>query len=126
MCLMLMCSTCENGNDNHFYVMIQNQSDSDMYLCTLLTNVEGKCTLEYGGSTLEKNSVFIWQPFNISIEREMGSKSVLEFYLVNPNHYNEQGVFFDCDSITIKNDIVRHCRLTLEDLRRMNFTVTYP
>ena len=124
MCLVLMSSTCQNDDKNHFYITLKNQSDNDIYLCLPFTNFEDKCTLSRGG-ILEKNSIFEWQPYNFSIERSLRGGGVLEFYFVNPNHYNEHNVFYDCDSIPIKNDILRHYRLTLEDLQRMNWTVIY-
>ncbi len=123
MCL-LMSSTCKKDN-NHFYITIQNQSDNDVYLCGLATNFEGKCTL-HRFSIIEKNSTLEYCPFNNSIEKSLRGGGVLEFYLVNPNHYNAHNVFYDCDSIPIKNDILKHYQLTLEDLQQMNWTVEYP
>ena len=125
MCLTLLSSTCQSDDNSHSYITLKNQSENDICLCLLFTNVEGKCTLSRGG-ILEKNSIFEWNPFNFSIERSLRGGGVLEFYLVNPNHYNEHNVFYDCDSIPIKNDILKHYRLTLEDLRQMNFTVVFP
>jgi hypothetical protein len=128
-CLALMSSTCQkDDDDSHFYITIKNQSDSDVYICLLFTNFEGGCSLDNGDSALEKNSVLEFHPYNFSIERELGSgsKSVLELYFVNPNQYNEQGIFYDCDSIPVKNDVLKHYRLTLEDLKQCNFTITYP
>jgi hypothetical protein len=34
--------------------------------------------------------------------------------------------FYTGDSTNIKNDILGYCKLTMEDLQRMNFTVVYP
>lgn len=121
-CLVLMSSSCEKRN---YYIILKNQSDNDIYLCRLSTNFEGNCSLGRDG-ILEKNSIFEWKPYNFSIERSLGGGGVLDFYFVNPNHYDELYVFYDCDSIPIKNDILRHYQLTLEDLQRMNWTVIYP
>jgi hypothetical protein len=123
--LMLISSTCQREDDNHFVVTLKNQSDNDVYLCTRFTNHEGKCTLDRGG-TLEKHSVIEFRPFNFSFERELGKNSILELYFVNPNQYNAHGIFYDCDSISIKNDVLKHYHLTLEDLQRMNWTIVYP
>jgi hypothetical protein len=124
-----MSSTCQDRNDKHFYITIKNQSDKDVFFCKLFTKFNGtytKCNLNRLG-VLEKNSIKEYQPFNFSIERTLGKGQVIELYLVNPNHYNEHGTFFyDCDSISIKNDILAHYRLTLEDLQQMNWTVVYP
>lgn len=67
----------------------------------------------------------MYRPFNGKIEKELGKSGVLEFYLVNPSHYNEANVFYDCDSISIKNDILMHYKLTLKDLESMNWEVVY-
>lgn len=125
--LVLMTSACEDKDTSHFYITIKNQSENDVHICSLFTNTEGKCTLSKGG-TLEKNSEYEFRPYNTSIERQLGggSKSVLELYLVNPDQYNEHGAFYDCDLVSMKNDILKHYKLTLEDLRQMNFTITYP
>jgi len=125
-CLMLMSSTCEDND--HYYITFENLTDYDIYLCTRgTTSFDGihiKCNLGRF-HTLEKNSTFKWSPFNISIEREMGRNSVLEFYCVNPDMYNEPSPY-DCDSIPIKNDILMHYELTLKDLQRMNWRIVYP
>ena len=127
MYLVLMSSTCNNENNKHFYVTIQNQSDNDVDMCSLFTNIESQCTL-IPLSVIEKNSVFEWQPFpRYSIEQGLSGKwgsGILEFYLVN--NRQPQGGFYDCDSIPIKNDILKHYKLTLADLQQMNWTVVYP
>jgi len=121
-----MFSNCKNYYDSPSYITIHNQSDNDIYLCLLFTNWEGECTLDRGGSTLKKNSIFEWQPFGFSIERSLRGGGILEFYFVNPNHYNEHHVFYACNLITVKNEILMHYRLTLEDLQRMNWMIVYP
>ena len=120
MCLMLMSSTCENDNNRHFEITFKNQSDSSVDLAERGT-YDGRCAL-IPITVIEKNSVFQWRPFNASIERELGNSGILELFFVN--NRQPQG-FYDCDSIPIKNDILRHYQLTLKDLQRMNFTVTY-
>jgi hypothetical protein len=49
-----------------------------------------------------------------------------EIYIIDPNHYNDPNVFYDCDSIEIKNTVLKHYVLTLDDLKKNNFTITYP
>jgi hypothetical protein len=121
-----MSSTCQNGNDSHFYITIKNQSDKDMILA-YTSHYKGMCALSRK-EIIEKNSVFEYRPYNWSIERVLGrgSETVLELYFVNPDKFNEPADLYDCDSIPIKNDILRHYKLTLEDLERSNFTITYP
>jgi hypothetical protein len=129
-----MSSTCESKKNLHYSVTLINQSDYDVYLCMPSTSFYGeyiddvkylKCNLNRF-YILEKNSTEEYQPFNYSIERELGSSQVLDWYFVSSKHYNAPLVFYDCDSISIKNDILAHYQLALEDLRQMNWTVVYP
>jgi hypothetical protein len=123
-----MSSTCQNEDESHFYITVKNQSDSDVYLARKgIYPYYEKCFMDTI-TNLTKHSSFEFQPYNISIERVLGrgSKTVLELYFVNPNHFNKPDEFYDCDSIPIKNDILRHYKLTLEDLQRMNWRITYP
>lgn len=51
-----------------------------------------------------------------------------EYYVVNPNHFNEQR-FYDCDSLFVKNDVLKHFQLSGKDLdylKANDFTLTYP
>jgi len=123
---LLMSSTCQNEDKNHFYITIKNRSNNDVYLART-GYYKGKCSLGIM-EILEKNSVFEYRPYNWSIERVLGrgSETVLELYFVNPDKFNEPADLYDCDSIPIKNDILRHYQLTLEDLRRMNWTIVFP
>ncbi|MDL2308064.1 hypothetical protein LJC68_02095 [Bacteroidales bacterium OttesenSCG-928-B11] len=122
-CLTLVSSTCENGNDTHYYIIIQNQSDKDIDMCSRsYIPFENLCAL-IPEAVIKANSKFEFQPFNSSIEKSMETSSVLELYFIN--NRQAQG-FYDCDSIYIKNDILAYYTLTLDDLRRMNWTVVYP
>lgn len=50
-----------------------------------------------------------------------------EFYIVDPANFNE-GTFYNCDSIELRNIILRHYVITesdLDNLRANNFTITY-
>jgi len=121
--LVLLASACRD--DGHYFITFKNLSDNDVDLCNKATHFDGiytKCAL-IKFHTLEKNSIFEWQPFRFSIERELGGSRELELFFVN--NRQPQG-FYDCDSIFIKNDVLKHLRLTLEDLQRMNFTITFP
>jgi len=123
--LILLASACRD--DGHYFITFKNLSNEDVYLCLLTTVFDGssnKCGLGRF-HILEKNSVFEWQPFRFSFERELGSSRELELFIVNPKKFNPPHPF-DCDSIFIKNDVLKHLRLTLEDLQRMDFTITFP
>ena len=125
LCLMLMSSTC--SKNDHYYVTIKNQSEDDVMVARMGGTVDGRCGLDpiNGGGILKGNSAREYQPFNFSIERSLG-EGILELYIVDINHFNDDTLYYDCDSIPIKNNILRHYKLTLEDLKRSNFTITYP
>ena len=123
LCFSLLSFSCENGENEHDYITIHNQSNSDVFLCLLFTDVHNKCNLSSGG-TIEKNSILKWNVYKESIEQNLKGAKSLEFYLVDPNHYNDK-VFYDCDSIGIKNNILKYYKLTLSDLKKMNWEVIY-
>ena len=100
LCLAFVVSNCENEDNSHWEVKLINKSNEDVFLCNRFT-YHGKCILESGG-TLKRNSSLMYRPFNGKIEKELGKRGVLEFYLVNPSHYNETNVFYDCDSYLLK------------------------
>lgn len=123
LCFTFFVSNCENEDNNHLYITLKNNSDYDIYLCNLFTN-SGKCNLSKGG-IIKKNSSLEYSPYNGEIESRLRDGKALEFYLVDPTHYNEHNIFYDCDSITIKNNILMHYKLTLDDLKRLNWEVVY-
>ena len=49
-----------------------------------------------------------------------------EFYVVDPVKYNTTNVFYNCDSIEVKNKILKRYSLTLDDLKKSNYTIHYP
>ncbi|MBX3164528.1 MAG: hypothetical protein KF900_08605 [Bacteroidetes bacterium] len=49
-----------------------------------------------------------------------------DFYIIDANHYNEPTVHYSCDSIEYKNKILKHYVLTADDIKKNNFTITYP
>ncbi len=130
MCLMLMSMTCEDKNDGYSRpVTIINQSDNDVYLCGRFTSFDGqvtKCNLHRISVIAKNGGTISHHSFEEGVQGGADGRPVLEFYLVNPNHYNEHNVFYDCDSIGIKNEILKQYTLTLSDLRRMNWTVVFP
>lgn len=123
LCFTFFVSNCENENNSHSFITLKNNSNEDMYLCNLFTN-SGKCNLSKGG-ILKKNSSLEYAPYNGKIESRLRDGGILEFYLVDPNNYNEHNIFYDCDSIAIKNNILMHYKLTLKDLERMNWQLVY-
>jgi len=46
-------------------------------------------------------------------------------YVVDPRKFISGTGFYDCDSIPIKNKVLKHYELTLDDLKKANFTIVY-
>ncbi len=80
---------------------------------------------QIGGPVIEPDGSF---SFNISScwENELIDGREQEFYIVDPNNYNASGVFYYCDSIEIKNTVLKHYVLTLADLQNNDFKINYP
>lgn len=123
-CLMLIPSTCKKEEDCHAYINFINQSEKDVFFSLRFTNFEENCRLD--GNKVMKNETYDWRPYNSCIEDNLNNSTPLEIYIIDSDNYNEPGVFYDCDSIGIKNDILKQYSLTLDDLRQSNFRITYP
>lgn len=128
--LLLLCFTffvfsCDNDDNYHTSITIKNHSETDIYLAVRgMYTYYGKCFMD-SIKTLERDEIFKYTPYNGNIERQLRGGGFLEFYLVNPIRFNITNEYYDCDSLTIKNDILMHYKLTLKDLERMNWEIVY-
>lgn len=123
-CLMLLSSSCEKNEDRHSYINFTNQSEKDVIFGLRSTNFEQNCCLN--GSKVMKNNSYAWRPYNSYIEDNLNSNAPLDIYIIDSDKYNSPNVFYDCDSIAIKNRILKQYTLTLDVLKQSNFTITYP
>lgn len=122
-CLILIASTCEK-EDCHYHITYKNESNKEVIFGISVPNSEGKCTID--GKLIEVDSTFKYYPFNGCIDTRLrGNTSPLEVYVVNPEDYKPNG-YYDCDSISIKYDILKKYTLTYEYLKQRDFTITYP
>lgn len=124
LCFTFFFSNCVNEDNYHEYITVKNQSEKDVYLAFKGLYYPDKCFM-HSTKTLTKGEVFEFFPYNGRIESRLKGGSTLEFYLIDPSRFNKNGEYYDCDSIAIKNDILMHYNLTLEDLERMNWQVVY-
>ena len=122
---VLTAGTC-NKEDCHPYLLIQNNSDT-----AIIIGLRGyyktdtvHCDLE--GDTLFAHQSMNFESFDVYWERQLDDERTQEFYFIDVNHYNIPGVFYDCDSILIKNTVLKYYNLTLEEAQNSNFTLTYP
>lgn len=110
-------------SDSHFSILIQNNTE-DSIIMALKFSHQYNCmlagpTIRAGGSYKLKTSSYPW-------ENRLLNGVALDIYIVDPKKINTIGKYYDCDSIEVYNKVLKHYVLTLEDLNRMNFVVTYP
>lgn len=121
---MLISTTCERKDDCHAYINFTNRSEKDVIFGLRFTNTKGNCCLN--GPKVMKNETYDFRPYKSCIEINLNSNTPLVLYIIDSDNYNSHNVFYDCDSIAIKNRILKQYKLTLDDLKKLNFTITYP
>lgn len=123
--LIMAASSCHReGPDCHHNIIFKNNS-SDTIIYTLKgTNGSGLCTMVFYSDAAPNEDVILDLP-RYCWEQELGNGKAAEMYIIDPRKFNSGTGFYDCDSMAIKNKILKHYELTLDDLRRSNFTVTY-
>jgi len=119
-----MSTTCKNeGEDCHRKITIINKSNQDIRFGRNFKDPSNKCVLSL--MILKPDSIYEMR-LRECYESRLANGRTEEIYFVDPNHYNDLNIFYSCDSIEIKNTVLKHYVLTLEDLRKMNWIVTYP
>lgn len=123
-CLMLMASTCRKDEECHSNIKFENQSEQEVIFALLFTDIEGKCVLS--GEKVMRNDICNFRPYNSCIENNLSNDNPLDIYIIDIDKYNNPVLFYDCDSVPIKNRILKQYSLTLDDLKQNDFTLTYP
>jgi hypothetical protein len=122
--LILMSGNCkEEGMDCHLHFDMINESNQDIIIALKFTDPSGKCILS--GSIMKPDSIYEYTRNNCW-ESILANGQTEEIYIVDPNNYNTPEIFYSCDSIEIKNTILKHYVLTLEDLKNADWTLIYP
>lgn len=124
MCTISLAGTCKKDDNCHKEIAIKNLSDYDLIIARRSTS-EGKCMLVGNGYTITKKSEISYKAFQSCIERKVSNDIPLEIYLVNFNKFNEGLNFYSCDSIYIKNHVLKKYTLTLDTLIQTDFTIVY-
>jgi hypothetical protein len=115
--------TCKKNADCHKKIIIKNNSNQSIIPSFKFINPDNKCILS--GSTINSGEIFederkeCW-------EIKISSSNYYELYIVDPSNYNSPNEFYSCDSIELRNTILKHYVLSLEDLKNNNFIITYP
>ena len=122
--LVLSATTCKKeGADCHKTITIINNSNQDVIPAFKFTDPNNKCILS--GSAIKPGESYkddrkeCW-------ENKISATNPYDVYIVDPVQYNPPNVFYSCDAIEIKNKALKHYVLTLDDLKKTDFTVTYP
>ena len=119
-----MATTCQKeGPDCHFSITIKNNTSKDIIHAMNFKNTSDKCNLS---GTIIKPSEKYELTINECWESSLADGQPTEFYLIDPDHLNSPNIYYDCDSIEIKNKVLKHYKLTLDDLKKLDFTITYP
>ena len=112
-------------SDNcHYYFTIKNNSSDTIIVAMKWTN-NSMCNLE-GDKTLPDSNFYLssgrdcWEDY-LTYKND----KTQEVFIVDPKNYNNPQVFYDCDSIPIKNKIFKKYSLTIDSLRKYNFHIVY-
>lgn len=121
---ILMASTCHReGPDCHHNIIFRIGSKTSIIYALQFTNLSG-CILE-NHFKAEPGEEFALDPPRYCWEQDLVKGKTAELYVIDPAKFNAGLRFYDCDSIPIKNKVLKHYELTLDDLKRNNFTITY-
>ncbi len=124
-CLLLfLSSTCKKESDDcHYSISIKNNTNKEIIAAIPLNNSNNKCRLD--GKIINSASVYDYRPFNFCIENSLTRNAIMHIYIVDTKFFNDSNIYYNCDSIEIQNKVLKHYVLTLEDLKRDNFTIVY-
>ena len=117
--LALLGSTCRK--DIHKVIEVVNNSDNDViYMRKFYSN--SKCILNgpliKTKDKYEDSRNFGWDGF-------LANGRIDTVYFVDPKKYNDPMKFYECDSIYIKNDIIKVVEITSEMMRTNGWKIIY-
>lgn len=122
--LILTANTCQReGEDCHYNLLIRNNSGDSVKMAYRFYYDEF-CVLQ--GLTLKAGEAYTEHLSQQCWEDRLSGGNVQDIYIVEPSQFNDQNSYYDCDSIEIKNKVLKHYVLTLEDIKKSNFIITYP
>jgi hypothetical protein len=116
-------ANCKKDKDCHREITIINKSNQDVIRAFNMKNTSNNCNLSgsiiKSGDSYKQDSRECW-------ENVVSDTKPYDLYIIDTAKYNAPTIFYSCDSIEIKNKVLKHYVLTLDDLKKNNFTVTYP
>lgn len=124
--ILMWCDVALEGEYCHKDLFILNESSDTIIIGQKAINgANGECFL--GKAAVLNPGEHYTDHYSIDCVEGI-VRNGAEYYVVNPNHFNEQR-FYDCDSLFVKNDVLKHFQLSGKDLdylKANDFTLTYP
>jgi hypothetical protein len=120
----LMAVDCrkEEGPNCHYNIVFRNNSADSVVRATIVPR-DNLCYLN--GPVVPPFSNDTIKYFRICIEGDITNHGPQNIYIVDRKKYNDQ-IYYNCDSIEVKNKVLKHYSLTVEYLRENGFTINYP
>lgn len=125
LCLLLSATKCQKKDECHESFFLKNDSQENVIIALRSEEgLTGLCRLE--GESYSSGQSFELDLFRSCWEEELSGGRRQDVYIVDPSNYNDPSEFYPCDSIEVRNTVLRKYELTLEDLQATNFTMSYP
>lgn len=122
--LALSASECKKEDEDcHYNIVVKNSSNNKIIWGIVSNGVNG-CRID--GEELGAKKDTQYRPYNWCIENSLREGNVEHIYIIDPEDFNSSNVYYDCDSIEIKNNVLKYYKITLQYLKLNNFTITYP
>jgi hypothetical protein len=123
--IILVSNACpREGPSCHHDIIFKNSSSDTIIYALKGSNGSGLCTMVFYSNANPNEDVILDLP-RYCWEQELANGKTAEMYVIDPRKFNSGTGFYHCDSIAIKNKVLKHYELTLDDLKRNNFTITY-
>jgi hypothetical protein len=121
----LMASSCHREGPNcHHNIIFKNNSGNSIIYALKGSDGNGLCTMIIY-SNAEPNKEVVLDLPRYCWEQELWNGKTAEMYVIDPNKSKTSTGFYNCDSIPIKNKVLKHYELTLDDLKKNNFKIIY-
>ncbi|MBO9614219.1 MAG: hypothetical protein J7619_16055 [Dyadobacter sp.] len=122
---ILTASTCHREGPNcHHNIIFKNSSSGTIIYSLKGSNGSGLCSMIIYSNANPSEEVILDLP-RYCWEQELVRGRTAEMYVIDSGKFNTGTGFYDCDSLPIKNKVLKHYELTLDDLKKANFTIVY-
>lgn len=120
------CDVAIEGEDCHKDLTIVNESMDTVIISKLATYYEKPLCFLSKEAVLAPGASYTDHYSKTCFEGIVAAGT--NYYAVDPDHFNEEH-FYDCDSLLIKNTVLKHYALNashLGELKKTDFTISYP